>query len=1374
MSIRTRLSLLILIATLIPALVAGMQFLERRDAEIAAARQDLAAAARQVAQDLKDTVRATAQLHYGLSRARDLDTQDRAACSAFLADVLKEHPQYTGILTIKPNGDLFCDSLRTGRTLNLTDRRYFQDALNARSPLAVEPVFGRLTGIAVLQIAYAARRATGEPTFVLLASLNLEKTMQFRSQTLPRQNAVIALVDAKGTILTWHPDGEKLRGTSIADSPLFRFAREHPGEEVREEFDVGGVSRIGAASALPEFPAAGLHVLVGVSKQDLLAAANRNLGQALATLLVVWLLVFAGAWMLVDLGVRRQDASHPTGESGEERLRYRQFVWRPLTVFLVFTVVVIGSGYAFFEQLTRSAKSDAAKELASIGKLKAEQIRYYIERYQRSAHSIARLLGQGRLTDWLGRAPAEMPAPWRESLREVMRNRGDDALLVLDPGANIRFGAGQYTGLTAEGRRLALKAATEAITVTSDIYPGDPSAPDQALLDIFLPIRSPDRPDAGGVLVLRSNLAYLYGLIQTWPVESPSAESVLVRRDGDHALFLNELRFRKQTALRMRVPLSAGKDVPAWPATVAARGETGLWEALDYRSQPILAYSLPVPDTGWGMVVKVDLDEVLAPVQKLRIATIGVAAAFIFLALLALLAWLGTTRRQMDRELAEGRRIRELNEQLEQRVLERTAGLESANQKIRTQVERAEAMLEAVPDPVVIVNREGRIAIVNARAEAVFGYARAELLGQPVELLIPERLHAAHVGQRAPYQENPQARAMGAVRDLFARRKDGSEFAVDVSLSPLATPEGTLVISTVRDVSQRKQAERRIRGQLEHLNLLDQITRSTGERQDLRSIFQVVIRSLEDSLPIDFGCVCLYDQAANALWVTCVGAKSGALAHELTMDERAPIDVDDNGLSRCVQGRLVYEPDIAQARFPFPERLARGGLGSLVMAPLRSESRVFGVLVAARREAQGFSSVECEFLRQLSEHVALAAHQAQLYGALQQAYDDLRQTQAAMMQEERLRALGQMASGIAHDINNALSPVSLYTESMLETEHNLSDRARGYLQTIQRSVEDVAQTVARMREFYRPREAQLVLTPVQMNSMVQQVIELTRARWSDMPQQRGIMIRALTELAPDLPKIMGVESEIREALTNLVFNAVDAMPEGGALTLRTRVADADSERAAVVVEVADSGIGMDEDTRRRCLEPFFTTKGERGTGLGLAMVFGMVQRHSAEIEIESAPGAGTTVRLVFAVATAFPAEPGQPGEALKAPSRLRLLLIDDDPILLKSLRDALEADAHVIVTANGGEEGISVFRTSLDRGEPFAAVITDLGMPYVDGRQVAAAVKETSRATPVIMLTGWGQRLVAEGDIPPHVDRVLAKPPKLRDVREALAQLCRP
>ena len=393
---------------------------------------------------------------------------------------------------------------------------------------------------------------------------------------------------------------------------------------------------------------------------------------------------------------------------------------------------------------------------------------------------------------------------------------------------------------------------------------------------------------------------------------------------------------------------------------------------------------------------------------------------------------------------------------------------------------------------------------------------------------------------------------------------------------------------------------------------------------------------------------------------------------------------------------------------------------------------------------------------------------------MQQAYEDLRQSQQTVMQQERLRALGQMASGIAHDINNAISPVALYTESLLEHEPNLSARARDYLATIQRAIEDVAETVARMREFYREHEPQLLLAPVYLNRVAEQVIDLTRARWRNLPQELGIVVRMQTELASDLPVVMGAASEIRDALTNLIFNAVDAMPEGGTLTLRTRVvsapgAAADRPMTLVRLEVCDTGVGMDEETKRRCLEPFFTTKGERGTGLGLAMVYGMVQRHSAEVEIESEPGKGTTTRLVFP-----PAAPGTVSMVCPpAPPRptqpLRILVVDDDPLLMKSLRDTLESDGHHVTTADGGQAGIDAVVAAEQRHEPFAVVLTDLGMPFVDGRQVAAAVKSASPSTPVILLTGWGQRLITENEIPMHVDRMLNKPPRLLHLRAALA-----
>jgi signal transduction histidine kinase/ActR/RegA family two-component response regulator len=566
------------------------------------------------------------------------------------------------------------------------------------------------------------------------------------------------------------------------------------------------------------------------------------------------------------------------------------------------------------------------------------------------------------------------------------------------------------------------------------------------------------------------------------------------------------------------------------------------------------------------------------------------------------------------------------------------------------------------------------------------------------------------------------------------------------------------------EVDRRKISEDRLKTQVVRLHLLDQITCAIGQRQDLKSIFQVVIGTLEESMPIDFGCVCTYSPEAEVLTVTATGSKGDGIATALGLTEKATIAVDRNGMARCIGGELVYEPNLAELDFPFPALLARGGLGSAVAAPLRTESHVFGVLIATRRAVDGFVSGDCEFLRQLSEHVALAAHQAEIYEALQQAYDDLRRSQQQVMEQERLRVLGQMASGIAHDINNALSPVALYTESLLEREAGLSPRTRSYLETTQRAIEDVAHTVGRMREFYRRSEPQLVLQPVDLNKLARQVADLTRARWHDIPMQRGIVIELHMALDPHLPPAAGSESEIREALTNLIFNGADAMPRGGVITLRTRVADGRPR-----VEVADTGVGMDEETRRRCLEPFFTTKGERGTGLGLAMVYGVAQRQNADLEIASVPGQGTTVSLSFAGT-----EAEAPAPALAPPrphSRLQILIIDDDPLIIRSLRAILEDDGHAVTTATGGQEGIDIVRSVEARGEPFAAVITDLGMPYVDGRKVASAVKTLSPGTPIIMLTGWGQRLVAENDIPPYVDRVLNKPPKLHQLRAALAEL---
>lgn len=755
----------------------------------------------------------------------------------------------------------------------------------------------------------------------------------------------------------------------------------------------------------------------------------------------------------------------------------------------------------------------------------------------------------------------------------------------------------------------------------------------------------------------------------------------------------------------------------------------------------------------------------------LTAGVLGLAVMFALAVLVvtAVLLTVVARRRKMRADAA--------NRELESESIERRR----AEDALHESHEHLLAIFKTALDAIITMDHEGRIAEFNPSAERIFGYRRADVIGRPLaEVIIPPEMRERHGEGLTRYLTTGEAAVFGKTLEMTGLRADGSLIALEVSINRMPGDGLPMFAGFLSDITERKCAEQKLQAQMARLDLLSRTTRAISERQDLASILQVVIRSLEDHLPIDFGCVCFYDSTRTYLTVARIGVKAQQFALELSIPNETRIEVDRNGLSRCLLGQLVCEPDIAELEFPFPQLLAQGGLRSLVLAPLSVEGTPFGVLVAARRDKNAFSSGDCEFLKQLSEHVGLAAHQAQLYGELNRAYDDLRQTQEAAMQQERLRALGQMASGIAHDINNALSPVPLYTQSLLAHEPNLSARAREYLTTIGHSIDDVTATLARMKEFYRQREQQLALTTVDLNLLVKQVSELTRARWSDMPQQRGIVVELSTDLAPDLPRIMGIENEIRDAITNLIFNGVDAMPEGGTLTIRTRLAAsnaASNEGSAsrrVQLEIMDSGHGMDEKTQSRCLEPFFTTKGERGTGLGLAMVYGMAKRHGAEIQIESAVGQGTTVRLSFIEPATFAAEPHQSEQPQTVSSSLRILVIDDDPVLLRALDNTLKDEGHIVVTANGGQAGIDCFRASLTSKEQFAVVVTDLGMPHVDGRKVASAVKAASRDTPVVLLTGWGQRLVAEGETPQHVDCLLHKPLQLHELRKALARFCQP
>ena len=380
---------------------------------------------------------------------------------------------------------------------------------------------------------------------------------------------------------------------------------------------------------------------------------------------------------------------------------------------------------------------------------------------------------------------------------------------------------------------------------------------------------------------------------------------------------------------------------------------------------------------------------------------------------------------------------------------------------------------------------------------------------------------------------------------------------------------------------------------------------------------------------------------------------------------------------------------------------------------------------------------------------------------LEKTLSELRATQQQVIQQERLSAIGQMASGIAHDFNNTLTPILGFSDLLLERPDVLDNKveARRFLQLLRTSARDAANVVNRLREFYRPLDEDEEFPVLDLAAIAAQAISLTEPKWRGQTQANGITIHVETNFQ-SVPPVSGNESAIREVLTNLIFNAVDAMPRGGVITLETVV-----ENNQAVIRVRDTGSGMTEAVRHRCLEPFFSTKGQQGTGLGLSMVYGIVERHRGKIEVESAPGKGTTfvIRLPFA-------EPAKP-EALtpveeKPMPALNVLVVDDEPRVCEVISAYLRSDGHGVTTASSGREGLEKFQS-----HPFDLIVTDRAMPEMSGDQMAGFIKQVRPDMPIVLLTGFGALIEVTGEQPKDVDVVLGKPVTLGALRRTIGSL---
>jgi signal transduction histidine kinase/CheY-like chemotaxis protein len=410
--------------------------------------------------------------------------------------------------------------------------------------------------------------------------------------------------------------------------------------------------------------------------------------------------------------------------------------------------------------------------------------------------------------------------------------------------------------------------------------------------------------------------------------------------------------------------------------------------------------------------------------------------------------------------------------------------------------------------------------------------------------------------------------------------------------------------------------------------------------------------------------------------------------------------------------------------------------------------QLFGVLNIESNELYGFDEEDLKTLSSFASQMSISIENAQLFSDLKLTLQELRQAQDQVVQAEKLRAMGELASGVAHDFNNVLAVVLGNTQLLLHQLDRLGpEEIREGLKVIERSSKDGAETIRRIQEFTGVRRDREFIS-LSLNEAVTEVVNITQPRWRDQTQKKGVQIELTTRLG-EIPLIMGNPSEVREVLTNIIFNAVDAMPQGGKLTITTQSQVEDW----VEVRVADTGIGMTEEVKNRVFDPFFTTKGVTNSGLGMSVSYGIIKRHGGEILIESEPQKGTT--FIVHLPTGYGEEEGLVKKVIvpKESRRARILVIDDEDSVRDILSRMLKTKGHKVVVAPNGEDGIERFRA-----ETFDLVFTDLGMPKLSGWDVGKTIKGINPKTPIAMITGWGVELDREKLSESGIDLIISKP----------------
>lgn len=672
----------------------------------------------------------------------------------------------------------------------------------------------------------------------------------------------------------------------------------------------------------------------------------------------------------------------------------------------------------------------------------------------------------------------------------------------------------------------------------------------------------------------------------------------------------------------------------------------------------------------------------------------------------------------------------------------RRARFRDKDGRLRETLERYRALVDDINEVYVVV-RGQYIVFANQRC--------AELLGRPVEELLGRSFwqYIPPEGQdttRRVYEATMRGEAVPETWETTILNRMGEKSPVEIRFKRIIYEGRPAYALLLRDVSARKKAEEEIIQRNKRLEVIGEMTKIIGSRLDFRDIYQAFTSEVRKIIDFDRASIALVDGDKLRFF-----AVSGEVQTGLAEGDVVPLA---GSTTEWVMKQRTsnIETDFTQdTKFSIDEgQLLASGLRSAIRVPLFSKGEVFGTFNLTCRRPNAYGDTEREILEQLAGQIATAVENSLLFiqirereNELSKAYGELKAAHDLMVQSESLRALGEMASGVAHDFNNMLSVI--LGRAQLALGIAKEPRVVKDLRIIEQSAIDGAKTVRRLQDFARVR-VDREFEMVDLKEVVRDALQMVEPRRLERQELEGINIE-ISSTVKDVIPVQGDSAELREVLTNIMLNAMDAMPHGGKVTISSK-----AENNSVILSIADTGMGIPDEIKGRLFDPFFTTKAPGGLGMGLSVAWGIINRHGGSISVDSAVGKGTTFHIKLPV-TAGAAKRLLLPEEPTSIKRASILLIEDDPQTNEVLRLMLERLGHQVAGFTSAKRAIEALATG-----DYDVVITDMGMKELSGRDVARTVKEKKPETSVILITGWSTQLDPEELKRVGIDGVISKP----------------